>query len=517
MNNRQSTSSRRLLWPILIVAVIGILVVAVLVFGKTLGLLPFTDSEETTASETISNDLTPPDTEEDTKPTYGEEYFVNSAEPTYEKDYHVTEKNYGEYFCILYSADAVDPGYYFEKTSDTPMVLSEELIRRIKTTETRLGVEIATVDGGSNSEYTQILGRSLGAGEHNVYQMVMTHGYAGVTNMMTSGVALDMTKLEGLNLSAGYWYPDMNQDLRVGGTLRIAYNRFLLPDGYVIGFNREPISQYVDEKELYDLAIRREWTLETMLSYAVLGKGADGADTPNHYGLNVANWYALNALVTSSDIRMVENNPSGLEMSMLYDSTKISKLESMISELLQQETTNSLPYFKVLDLAPDQVLFEMTTLRGLTAGWDGKPVERGILPYPLFDSAQEDYRTLFAGGYIAIPYDVANPDMVCDVVETLAYESYGVQSSYTDGVAKQIQGHEIADKAMLHIIRNSMKVELASTLQDIYAQQVWYAMAQSCNEADFSVNFIEYLSRDTIQSRIERLLHTAYTEIKGDD
>ena len=516
MNNRQSTSSRRSLWPVLIVAVIGILAVAGFILGRNLGLWPSADSEGTKESETTAPEGTQPDTEEDKKPLYGDEYAI-AAEPTYEADYHVTQKNYGEYFCILYCADAVDPGYYFESTSDTPEELSEEVFDRIRRTEAKLGVTISTVDGGTFGEYAHTIGMSLGAGERNVYQMVITHGYAGVTSMMTSGVAMDMTQLEGLNLSAGYWYPDMNQDLRIGDTLRIAYNRFLLPDGYAIGFNREPISRYVNETELYDLAMQREWTLETMLSYAVLGKGADGAEAPNYYGLNVENGLALNALVTSSDIRMVENNPGGLEMSMLYDSAKISKLESMISELLQQETTNSLPYFKVLDLAPEQVLFEMKTLRGLTAGREGKPVERGLLPYPLYDREQENYRTLYAGGYIAIPYAIDHPEMVADVVETLAYESYGVQSSYMDAVIRQIQGNEMPDKAMLQIIRDSMRVELACVLQDPYASWIWNAMMQSCNTEELTVNFVEYLSRDAIQSRIERLLHTAYTEIKGDD
>ena len=254
-----------------------------------------------------------------------------------------------------------------------------------------------------------------------------------------------------------------------------------------------------------------------MLSYAVLGKGADGAEVPHYYGLNVENGIALNALVTSSDIRMVENNPSGLEMSMLYDSAKITNLESMISELLQQETTNSLPYFKEPDLKPEQVLFEMKTLRGLTEGQDGKPVERGLLPYPLYDREQENYRTLYAGGYIAIPYAIDHPEMVADVVETLAFESHNAQNAYMDAVIRQIQGNEIPDKAMLQIIRNSMQVELACVLQDPYASWIWNAMMQSCNTEDLTVNFVEYLSQDSIQSRLERNLHTAYTKIKGDN
>ena len=515
MSNRQS-KSKRPLWPILIVVVIGILAVAGFILGKNLGLGPSADSEETTGSETTSHEDTQSDTEDNKTPLYGDEYAI-TAEPTYEEDYHVTQKNYGDGFSILYCADAVDPGYYFEKTSSTPEEISEELFDRIKRTETKLGVTISAVDGGTYSEYAHTIGMSLGAGERNVYQMVITHGYAGVTSMITSGIAMDMTQLEGLNLSAGYWYPEINQDLHIGDTLRIAYNRFLLPDGYVIGFNREPISWYVDEAELYEQVMRREWTLETMLSYAVLGKGADGAEVPHYYGLNVENGIALNALVTSSDIRMVENNPSGLEMSMLYDSAKIANLESMISELLQQETTNSLPYFKEPDLKPEQVLFEMKTLRGLTEGQDGKPVERGLLPYPLYDREQENYRTLYAGGYIAIPYAIDHPEMVADVVETLAFESHNAQNAYMDAVIRQIQGNEIPDKAMLQIIRDSMRIELACVLQDPYASWIWNAMMQSCNTEDLTVNFVEYLSQDSIQSRLERNLHTAYTKIKGEN
>ena len=145
------------------------------------------------------------------------------------------------------------------------------------------------------------------------------------------------------------------------------------------------------------------------------------------------------------------------------------------------------------------------------------PVERGLLPYPLYDREQENYRTLYAGGYIAIPYAIDHPEMVADVVETLAFESHNAQNAYMDAVIRQIQGNEIPDKAMLQIIRNSMQVELACVLQDPYASWIWNAMMQSCNTEDLTVNFVEYLSQDSIQSRLEKNLHTAYTKIKGEN
>ena len=50
-------------------------------------------------------------------------------------------------------------------------------------------------------------------------------------------------------------------------------------------------------------------------------------------------------------------------------------------------------------------------------------VDIGVLPYPKYDDAQENYISLDWGGFMCVPGTVENPDMVGAVLELLAYDS----------------------------------------------------------------------------------------------
>lgn len=485
------------LLPILLTGVIGVAVMILIIFlvGRMIGPLLAKDP-----ADTVSPAGTASGTEEGQAPT-----LEVVTEPTYEEDYRVESHSYGAEFVILYNPNAVDPGYYFEKTDTTPAALSEELMERMTYTEERLGVDIVAVKGNGEN-FIRDLSMAQGAGDRNVYQLVLTN-VDGAFYLMSGNLTLDLNAQEGPDLSAGYWYPELNENLQVAGAQRLAYNRFLMPDGYAIGFNRRNISQYMEESELYGLVTRGEWTLEALLSYSLLGAGKEGAEKPDHYGVNMEGWVTLNAMITASDIPMVESTPGSLDPVILYDTERLSGLEGLISRLLQEKTTSLLA-------TPEPSLFDLTALSRMDSSYSGKQVERGLLPYPKLDREQEGYRTLYYGTYLAIPDDVTDPQMVFDVVETLAYASHDVRNAYMDAMIEGIRGDPVADRVMLQTIWDSLTVEPAYVLHGNYTAQVWNAMYYSYDAETSTVRMVEYLSRESVADAIERQLEMAYKQCK---
>lgn len=481
------------LLPILLAGLIGVVVIVLIIFlvGRMVGPLLAKDPADT-------DSLT--GTEEGQAPTP-----EVVTEPTYEEDYRVEPHSYGAEFVILYNPNAVDPGYYFEKIDTTPLVLSEELMERMTYTEERLGVDIVAVEG-NGEHFIRDLSMVQGAGDRNAYQLVLTN-VIGAFPLMSGNLTLDLKAQEGLDLSAGYWYPELNQNLQVAGAQHLACSRFLLPEGYAIGFNRRNISQYVEESELYGLVTRGEWTLEALLSYAVLGAGKEGAEKPDYYGINMEGWVTLNAMITASDIPMVESTPGSLESVILSDTRRLSKLEGLISRLLQEKTTSLLA-------TSEPSLFDLTLLSRMDWSYSDKRVERGLLPYPKLDREQEGYRTLYFGTYLAIPDDVADPQMVFDVVETLAYASHGVRNAYMDATIEGMGGDPVADRVMLRTILDSLTVEPAYVLHGDYTAQMWNAMYYSYDSETSTVKMVEYLSRESVADAIERKLDMAYEQCK---
>ena len=68
------------------------------------------------------------------------------------------------------------------------------------------------------------------------------------------------------------------------------------------------------------------------------------------------------------------------------------------------------------------VLFLMTAVSDIVNLRESE-VDLGLLPYPKYDAAQENYLSMDWGGLAGVPASIQNPEMVGAVIELLAYYS----------------------------------------------------------------------------------------------
>lgn len=385
----------------------------------------------------------------------------------------VEKTNYNRNFTATYCSDIFRKGYYFvtEEDREVGNDLDDRLYERMMKIKDYLGVDIIPKDGGTYLEYTADVKRCCTTGD-NEYQLLMTHVYIDVASMISSGYFLDFQDFDSINLDASYWNRTLMEDLSINDAMYCGYNDFCLSNVYLIAFNKEMLKNYLPamDSDLYTMVRNKEWTLSKMIEIAsmVSEDNGDGKwDEKDTYGFGGLQWVPLISFMTSSDIKLVERDET---TDTLYISPMVDNQEKYISvvEMLTEfnKTNSCYMYFhdttadQRIHLTSNRLLFEMINNFDLIK-YKEEPIKIGVLPYPLYDSNQQEYKTLNWNGLLAIPNtNVEDTKFVGDVMELLAYWSDPVKESFYE----TLLGAKIADAPedveMLDIIWSSQVSDL---------------------------------------------------------
>lgn len=501
------------------VTAVGILVGVV---GHSFGFFPFTEPD-TTVEETTVDDVTDGPTEDTTDhATVHESTEDTMAEPPTEEpteveteeprpEYSIEPNDYGKEFNILYSINTIDKGYYFENSAESPSyVLGEAAYQRIKQTEEYLGVEILPHNGGGYGEFTGALYSAVVAGSEE-YQMGLTYSI-GLTGLMTAGHILDLNQLDKLSLRAAYWDEDAMDGLAVKGKRYLGVNDFLLPHCLAVGFNKEIAADLGVDEQMYTLVEDKGWTLEKLAEYAAMYGSDNGDGTWNEldsYGLSLDAIMPVTGFVCASDIPLIQRNGEGdFYISPMEDNPeRIAALDSFLYGLAKKQSTYVYSYYDrkpALTMSSGRVFMETTYLDYLMAS-KNSGVEVGYLPYPLFDRDQKEYRSLYTGGYVVVPSNVTNREMVGDVIETLTYRSDAMKDAYIETLLGAPASERPEDAAMLEMICGSITYDAGSFLVDTSTEMENIRSAISYHIAIEKFTYAEYYKKN--QSRAKQRLN----------
>ena len=471
-----------------VVAAVGIVIGVV---GNAFGFFPTRPPHVTTEEgtvgdatedpfEEITDDATNVPTEEDTEvptdPPVGDTAEETTEAPTEEPEtepeddgpeYRVQAHNYKLPFVIGYCSDDYDPNIYFDNTDASPTyALGEAAFQRIKQTEKHLGVEISVKSMGNYTSYVTAIQSAVMAGG-SPCEMLLTNGSYGITDLMLSNCLTDLPELEGLNLKASYWDKAGMEALAVKGKQYLAVGDFLLPESsYVMTFNKQLATREGLDTHLYTLVQDHGWTLGKMAEYVPLffADNGDGKwDEDDSYGLACNVWTTLIPFMTSSGITMVrQDERDGMSMDWVGDGTdwKVMDLDDFLYAMLEGDavyTYSSTDYKPAVGVSSGHIFMEPTYLGNLPhINSSDVGVDVGILPYPLYDREQDEYRTLYMDGYIAVPNGIRDADMVGDTIETLAYRSEAVRAAYIDYLLGASAEERMMDAVMLETVFESL-------------------------------------------------------------
>ena len=368
-----------------------------------------------------------------------------------EKQPAVAKKDYDDAeFVAIYCADTFNEGYFFidEEDRKPGNDMDDRVYERALNVEEYLGVDIIAENGGNFQEYTTPLKNAISAGDDS-YQMVMTHVYMEVANLITSNYLRDFQDFDSMQLEEDYWNYGLMSDLSINDKMFCGYNDFCLANCYMIGFNKDMVAEYSGTiGDLYDQVRNKQWTLEKMIEYSSLVSQDNGDgkwDDQDTYGFSCFAWVPLVSFQHAANIPIVKESADGTFYisPMVDNSEKIIALDEMLYDFMKAEYTYTYSPFdgkQALPLKSGRVMFEIVNNYGLVSTKE-EDVKVGVLPYPLWDSNQEKYQTLSWNGVLGIPTTVQDEDMVGDTIEMLAWYSEPVNTAFYE----TLLGSKVAD------------------------------------------------------------------------
>ena len=438
------------------------------------------------------------DTETDTKEKDSNVAEITTEAATDAKP-DVPENDYGtEFFLkIMQDTNAFKSHYVEESEND---VLSEAIFARQEKVREYLGVEIiGTLTDGNHQTYTESFKTAVKNKDGSV-DMMLTHVYDGVPSLVSENYLADIASIPGINLDADYWNQEFMEDLSVCDKYFLGNSDYNILYTHVITFNKDMMDQYADhlEKSVYDMVRDYEWTLDQMISLANLvyiDTTADGKTPDDTYGISGRQWNEFPGFLHASNINIVEMDASGEYKIALMNDVNAAKTTELVDKLLNLSKSNG-AWFDFRTTSVDTV--PITTGRTLMhiggtnrlVGYLDYDINFGVLPYPMWDTAQKDvgYRHLQWGGYISVPAYVNDPQMVGETLEVLSFFSEDVKTAYYE----KMLGKQVADvpddSQMLAIVWDTVCCEFAQTYSQTLGGTTFLYMMASVTEANTSMN-----------------------------
>ncbi len=294
-------------------------------------------------------------------------------------------------------------------------------------------------------------------GNDDAYQLVMTHVYQGIPAFISSGGVRDFATLPSVDLDAPYWSSDFMKELTVDGRYLMGYNDFCLSTTNCLAVNKGIAARYTLTIPYEDVR-NKTWTLDKLMTLAATvaeDNGDNVWDEKDIYGIAGIGWVDMASFVTASNLKIVDLDEDDLYQVAYEDnSEKTLTLLDKLCAMYNHESAFFYPPFKTnptLDFSAGQTLFHLLETSTMP---DLRNVEFrfGVLPLPMYDEQQANYRSLSWNGVLFIPTTIQNEQMVGDVVELLAYYTAPVKTAYYEDLLGSKLAEAPDDAEMLDII-----------------------------------------------------------------
>lgn len=425
---------------------------------------------------------------------------VTEDETAYKPDIDV--KNYDCEFNFVASGSSIPRDFIAIENADDVKLgdLESAVYERGVKIQDHLGVTLVYQDAGDWREYAANVSRTVQAGV-DAYQLVLTHVYQGVTELITNNALYDIGELYSVNLDAPYWATELMEEIKIDDRYLIGYNDFCLADVKLIVFNKDMMNEY-NMTEPYDDVRNKTWTLDKLIemSSVVSEDNGDGKwDNQDTYGISGWGWVPLISFVTSSDMKIVDKDETG-DFVLAYEKNQ-QKMIDLIDKVLAmynadysyfwKSLENGMPE-KTMNFADERSLFYLTDNKALVT-LRSEDIRFGVLPYPLWNQSQTEYKSLNWNGVFGVPSSIKNPDMVGDVLELLGYYTADVEEAYYEKLLGSKLSEAPDDAEMLDVIWNSQvsDVGLIACISSLSMDSLVYMLPKMCEAGQN--NFSSYL------------------------
>lgn len=364
----------------------------------------------------------------------------------------VDKKSYGKEFYLSILPDTNPMSYFWVEKSEGD-AMSEAIYARQEKVYNYIGVEVIATSAGNYRTYVEPFRSAVEKKDGSVH-CLLSHVQTGVSGFVKKMYLRDLNNLQGVDLEQDYWNIEFMDALAIDGSHYLGFSDFNILYSYVLAFNKDLLDQYAGamEKSVYQLVEDHEWTVDQMLALAQLvstDKTGDGKTDDDIYGLTGQQWVPWIGFFHASNINLVEQNENGVYEVSFMNAVNAEKTNNLVKKL-KDFSVSEFAYLTFpqggstvsnkVPLHTGRALMELTSTYGLE-GYLKYDLNFGVLPYPLYDQYQKEYRSLQWGGYLCIPSYLENEQMVGETLEVLSFYSGDVLTTFYE----KMLGKQVAD------------------------------------------------------------------------
>ncbi|MCI8387615.1 MAG: hypothetical protein HFE63_04025 [Clostridiales bacterium] len=354
----------------------------------------------------------------------------------------------------------------------------------------------------------------------NLFDIAMMYDQR-VSNNYCEGLLGTWDMLPYVDLDRSWWSQSANEVFSIKGNQFAAVGDFslsMLTRNFIMIFNKDIIDNTNLNENLYDLVRDNKWTLDKMveiekkLSRDLNGDGVlDGND---QWAISGAVKLYFGSLVTGSGVKYISVDNEGNPYFAIPNNEKAMNVFQKIFNLHNGENI----FYKLHDNVHDgsaesremfkngQLAFHGTAIKSIALYRDTN-FDIGILPFPKYDEAQDNYITLVSGGAVAtIPITLAEEraENVSIILEALSRDSHDtIVPTYREVVLKTKYTRDEDSADMLDIIFPSSVFDLGLSVwpDDTYYKYMECYLNMNDNFASMTATL-----ENQVQNTIDKML-----------
>ncbi len=274
---------------------------------------------------------------------------------------------------------------------------------------------------------------AVAAGD-DAYQLVSGHIiYLGMS--ATGDYMYNWYDLPYVNFDQPWWSDSTVTDLKYKDKAFVAIGDFAmtaLAQTYCMFYNKN-LAESLNIPDMYDIVNEGKWTMDKMYEFSdgvYTDINGDGKrDVGDMYALSTDCKSNANAYLWALGKKIATQQEDGTYLLDYYDEKLVAVVERLYNLYYETDYT----YFNTTEHGIGQTVFKLGNnlfTNGLI-DWANSSLREvefdyGIIPYPKWDEAQENYYTSVDGGHdgLAVLKSIQNPEFVGIISEALCAESW---------------------------------------------------------------------------------------------
>jgi len=385
-----------------------------------------------------------------------------------------------EYRIIAPTASVGEAWWYLDVDEQTGEIYNDAVFERNATIEDAFDVVIKSVLSDNTTDFSNDVKNAVAAGD-DLFDAA--YGAMNTLNpIMLGEMLIDLHTVDHFNFDAQWWDGNFVDSFTIKDKLFYASGSISpIVDlrSYIMVFNKD-LAADIGYDSPYEYVLNGTWTNEYFAKY-IKGVNSDlnGDGEMNYddrWGYLSEN-QASAMLAVSYDARIVEKDSSDALTVKLLEERSITRLAAALELIIDPETTilvnplvqaNGNNWAVASDwFAGGGALIRSVCFEDVPLYYRTMEQDFGIVPFPKYDEAQENYRTCVAqsGNVVCLPVTVSDPDRSALILEAMAAESIEtIMPAFYDIAltGKYVRDDESAD--MLDIIIDTKVYDLGYIL-----------------------------------------------------